>query len=71
MLNKFNCFNVLPVKTPYDPSIHPKKNKAPSVSQKKCAKITGSVMFLMNDKPIFDLILTLIDYFFTLFLCQI
>ena len=32
VLKKFNCFNVLPVKTPYDRSIDLKKNKGPSVS---------------------------------------
>ena len=39
---------MLLVTTPYDPSIHLKKNKVPSVSQTKCAKIIISVMFLMN-----------------------
>ena len=32
MLKKFNCFDVTPVKTPYDPSIYLKRNKGPSVS---------------------------------------
>ena len=48
MLKKFDCFNVVPVRTPYRPSIHLKKNKEFSVSQTKYAKIIGSVMFLMN-----------------------
>jgi len=29
MLKKFNCFVVLPVRTPYDPSIYLQKNKRP------------------------------------------
>ena len=37
-----------PVRTPYDPSIHLKKNKGSSVSQNEYAKIIASVMFLMN-----------------------
>ena len=48
MLKKFDCFNVVSVRTPYDPSIHLKKNKDFSVSQTEYAKIIGSVMFLMN-----------------------
>ena len=36
------------VRTPYDPSIHLKKNKEAIVSQIEYAKIIGSVMFLMN-----------------------
>jgi len=48
MLKKFNQFDVTPVRTPYDPSIHLKKNKGFSVSQNEYAKIIGSVMFLMN-----------------------
>jgi len=32
MLKKFNQFDVTPVRTPYDPSIHVKKNKESSVS---------------------------------------
>ena len=48
ILKKFNQFDCTPVKTPYDPSIHLKKNKGHSVSQEEYAKIIGSVMFLMN-----------------------
>ena len=36
------------MRTPYDPSIHLKKNNGSSVSQTEYAKIIGSVMFLMN-----------------------
>ena len=50
MLKKFGCFDVVPVITPYNPSINLKKNKESSVSQTKYAKIIGSVMFLMNNK---------------------
>jgi len=39
---------MLLVRTPYDPSIHLKKNKVPSVSRTEYAKIIGSLMFLMN-----------------------
>ena len=48
ILKKFNQFYCTPVKTPYDPSIHLKKNNGHSVSQEEYAKIIGSVMFLMN-----------------------
>ncbi|XP_070005633.1 secreted RxLR effector protein 161-like [Nicotiana tabacum] len=48
MLKRFNCFDVAPVRTPYDPSIHLKKNKKSSISQTEYAKIIGSIMFLMN-----------------------
>ena len=48
ILKRFNCFDVLPVRTPYDPNIHLKKNKCESVSQYEYAKIIGSVMFIMN-----------------------
>jgi hypothetical protein len=48
MLKKFNQFDVTPARTPYDPSIHLKKNKGSSVSQNEYAKVIGSVMFLMN-----------------------
>jgi len=48
MLKKFNQFDVTPVRTPYDPSIHLKKNKGSSASQNEYVKIIGSVMFLMN-----------------------
>ena len=40
---------MVPVRTPYDPSVHLKKNTSElSVSQSEYAKIIGSVMFLMN-----------------------
>ena len=48
LLRKFNSFDVLPVKTPYDPSIHLKKNNGIGISQSEYAKIIGSVMYLMN-----------------------
>ena len=48
ILKKFNCYDELPVRTPYDPSIHLKKNNGSSVSRTEYAKIIGSVMFLMN-----------------------
>ena len=48
MLKKFNYFDVLLVRTPYDPNIHLKKNKGSIVFQTKYAKIIGSVMFLMT-----------------------
>ena len=49
LLRKFDSFDVVPVRTPYDPSVHLKKNTSElSVSQFKYAKIIGSVMFLMN-----------------------
>ena len=48
LLKKFNCFDVLPVRTPYDPNIHRKRNEGPSVSQTEYAEVIGSVMFLMN-----------------------
>jgi len=39
---------MLPVRTPYDLSIHLKKNNGPCISQTDYAKIIESVMFLMN-----------------------
>ena len=48
MLKKFDCFDVVSVRTPYDPSIHLKKIKESSVSQIEYAKIIGSIIFLMN-----------------------
>ncbi|XP_075074780.1 uncharacterized protein LOC142162334 [Nicotiana tabacum] len=48
MLKRFNCFDVAPMRTPYDPSIHLKRNKESSISQTEYAKIIGSVIFLMN-----------------------
>ena len=48
LLKKFNHFDCDPVRTPYDPSIHLKKNRGSPVAQSKYAKIIGSVMFLLN-----------------------
>ncbi|XP_070050486.1 secreted RxLR effector protein 161-like [Nicotiana tomentosiformis] len=48
ILKRFNCFDVVPVRTPYDPSIQLKRNKKSSNSQTEYAKIIGNVMFLMN-----------------------
>lgn len=48
ILRKFNSFDVVPARTPYDPSIHLKKNRGTSVSQSEYTKIIGSVMYLMN-----------------------
>jgi len=48
ILKKFNYFDVLRVRTPYDPSIHLTKNKGSSVSQTKYTKIIGSVVFSMH-----------------------
>ena len=48
ILKKFGSYEVTPAKTPYDASIHLKKNSGKSVSQSEYAKIIGSLMFLMN-----------------------
>ena len=48
VLKKFNCFDVTPARTPYDPNLHLSKNLGKSVSQEEYAKVLGSVMFLMN-----------------------
>ena len=48
VLKKFNYFDIIPARALYDPSIHLKKNKGPSVSQTEYAKIIGTVMFLIN-----------------------
>ena len=48
MLNRFNSFDVVPVRTLFDPSIHLKKNRGSSVSQVEYAKIIGGMMSLMN-----------------------
>ena len=37
-----------PMRTPYYPSIHLKKNRGSPIAQSEYAKIIGSVMFLMN-----------------------
>ena len=46
MLKKLHFFDVVTVRTPYDPLIHFKKNKESSISQTEYAKIIWSVMFL-------------------------
>ena len=48
IFENFNCSNVVPERTPFDPSMSLKKNNGHSVSQVEYAKIIGSVMFLMN-----------------------
>ena len=48
ILRKFNLFDVDPVRTPYDPSFHLKKNNGAPIHQAEYARIIGSVMFLMN-----------------------
>jgi len=45
MLKRFNSFEVAPMRTPFDPNVHLKKNRGSSVSQVEYAKIIGSVMF--------------------------
>ena len=47
-LKKFNPFDVVPMRTLYDSSIHLKKNRGSTVSQIEYTKIIGSVLFLMN-----------------------
>ena len=47
VLKKFNQFDVMPVRTPYDSSMQLKKNCGDSVSQNEYAKMIGSLMFLM------------------------
>jgi len=48
MFKKFNSFDMTLMRTPYDRSIHLKKNKGSSIFQTEYAKIIGSVMFLIN-----------------------
>ena len=48
ILKRFNSFDVVPVRTPFDPSTHIKKNRGSSVSQVEYAKIIGSMMFFIN-----------------------
>lgn len=48
VLKRFNSFDVVPVSSPYDSSIHLTKNLGESVSQSEYAKIIGSLMYLMN-----------------------
>ena len=51
MLKKFNQFDVVPVRTPYDSSMQLMKNCGESISQNEYAKVIGSLMFLMNCTP--------------------
>ena len=48
MLKRFGHFDCTPASTPYDGSIHLRKNKEQSVSQSEYAQIIGSLMHLMN-----------------------
>jgi len=48
ILKKFDCFDAMPMRTPYDPSMSLKRNKSDSVSQVEYAKVIGSVMYLTN-----------------------
>ena len=48
ILKKFNFFNEEPLGTPYDSSVHLKKNKGNGITQTEYAKIIGCVMYLMN-----------------------
>src|SRR3954464_10350928 len=48
VLKKFNQFDVVPVRTPFDSSMQLKKNRGDSVLQNEYAKVIGSLMFLMN-----------------------
>ena len=48
MLRKFNYFDVTPVRTLHDPSLHLKKRKSSSVFQIEYAKITESMMLLIK-----------------------
>ncbi|XP_074278566.1 secreted RxLR effector protein 161-like [Silene latifolia] len=47
ILKKFCYFDVEPARTPFDTSVHLKKNMSESVDQAGYAKILGSVMYLM------------------------
>lgn len=44
VLQKFNQYNCIPAKTPYDASRHLKKHSGPSVSALEYAKVIGSLM---------------------------
>ena len=48
MLKRFDHFDCTHVFTPYDGSIHLRKNKEQSVSQSKYEQIIDSLMHLMN-----------------------
>ena len=48
ILRKFNFYDSKPVSTPYDGSLHLKKNNGSAVSQTEYAQIIGSLMYLMN-----------------------
>jgi len=48
ILNKFDCFDVMLVRTLHDPSMSVKWNNGGNVSQAEYAKIIGSVIYLTN-----------------------
>lgn len=48
LLRKFNCFDVVPTRTPSDPSNCLKKNDGNSVSTSEFVKIIGSIIYFMN-----------------------
>lgn len=48
ILERFGYSDLTSAKTPYDSSLHLKKNNGDGVSQEQYAKIIGSVMYLMN-----------------------
>ncbi|RDX66706.1 hypothetical protein CR513_54499, partial [Mucuna pruriens] len=48
LLRKFNSFDVVLVRTPYDSSIHLKKNGGTNISQSEYVKIIGNVVYLIN-----------------------
>lgn len=48
VLKKFNQYNCIPAKTPYDASHHLRKHSGPSVSALEYARVIGSLMYLMN-----------------------
>jgi hypothetical protein len=48
ILRKFGFYDSKPVSTPYDGSLHLKKNNGSSVSQTQYAQIIGSLMYLTN-----------------------
>ena len=48
ILNKFNYSNIQPISTPFDPSIHLRKNVGEPILQSQYAQIIGSLRFLAN-----------------------
>ena len=48
ILNKFSEYDTDPVKTPYVPNLHLRKNDGQGISQVEYARIIGSLMYLMN-----------------------